>query len=143
MAGCTPSEPTDPVYAQATELHAGCGGGIAGMIDMVKVSRDGSVRYTRGNLPGADPQARVERVERARVSEWLARLQEADFLGVDTSEFDAQWRRSVRDGIACGLTLVGSVRGHSVRVEPAAGIPNAVREVYEEIFALSEPSAAR
>jgi len=143
MVACTSSEPSDPAYVEATELHAGCSGGIRGMVEIVIVSRDGSVRYKQSGGPADAASGRVDRVDPARVSEWLQRLEAADFLELDTREFDTEWRRSVRDGIACGLTLIGPTRSNGVRVESAAGIPESVRAVYDEIHALAEPSAQR
>jgi hypothetical protein len=127
---CCGQPPADPeVYASAETIEAGCGGGIAGIIEFVSVHRDGRVDY---NLEGfAAPPPGPDSVTQAKVDGWFAALEAARFL-----EHESPEPENYPDAMHCGIFLVGPRYSHYLELTSAPAWTPEIRRVFEEVRGL-------
>ena len=133
LLGCDAAARDSEAYDSVETITAGCGGGIAGIIEVAYVHRDGQVEYRMfssiARRPGPDS------VSVSRVDGWLKSLEAARF-------FQQESPKSERypDQISCGISLVGPHRTHGIEVYlDLPGDPEILR-VFKEVYGLIQPT---
>jgi hypothetical protein len=131
--GCDAAARDSEAYDSVETITAGCGGGIAGIVEFAYVHRDGQVEYRMfssfARRPGPDS------VSVSRVDGWLESLESARFFQQESPKSEPY-----PDQMGCLIQLAGPHRTHefAVYLDPL-GDPEILR-VFKEVYGLIQPA---